>query len=239
MKQLLFDIRCEWGTQGVAKLKDDCDVLIMVDVLSFSTCISMACNQGAQVIPAADAAAVQALGRQPGVQVAVERAQWQPDAAAICAAPAAMRSLTADARLVLPAPNDCVRALLALQQPLLVGCIRNAQAVASAAMRLGSTIGVVPVGECWEDASLRPAWEDLIGAGAVIHALRGERSPEAAVAEMAYLGVSGEIKERMAQTVSGRALYSQGFTEDVWLAAEANVDHLAPKLVAGSFVAQA
>lgn len=34
-----FDLRCEWGAQGVSQLASISDVVIIVDVLSFSTCV--------------------------------------------------------------------------------------------------------------------------------------------------------------------------------------------------------
>ena len=103
-------------------------------------------------------------------------------------------------------------------------------------MHLGSRIGIVPAGERWPDNSLRPAWEDLIGAGAIINELDGQRSPEAAVAEMAYLSVTGELDARMFESVSGRELIDRGFKEDVQLACEENSDAYAARLVDNAFV---
>ena len=37
--QAEFDIRCEWGIEGLEKLAIISDVVIIVDVLSFSTCV--------------------------------------------------------------------------------------------------------------------------------------------------------------------------------------------------------
>jgi hypothetical protein len=46
-----FDIRCEWGAHGVAVLAPISDVVIIIDVLSFSTSVDVAVTQGAMVFP--------------------------------------------------------------------------------------------------------------------------------------------------------------------------------------------
>lgn len=236
MKQSLFDVRCEWGEQGVTKLSDECDVIIIVDVLSFSTCVSVACSLGAQVYPVPpDHPGNVTLAEEVDARLAVKRSQWRADAGTLCLSPVSMTTLKAQERIVLPSPNGAVLSGLAGHTPVIAGCLRNARTVAAAAMHLGSTIGVIPAGERWEDGSLRPAWEDLVGAGAIINELDGERSPEAAVAEMAYLGVVGEVSHRMEKTVSGRELLARGFSDDVALACEENADQCAPRLINGAF----
>jgi hypothetical protein len=46
-----FEVRCEWGKQGVLQLDSVSDVIVIVDVLSFSTCVDIANSQGAIVYP--------------------------------------------------------------------------------------------------------------------------------------------------------------------------------------------
>ena len=46
-----FDIRCEWGEKGVAALAPISDAIIIVDVMSFSTAVTIATNRGAVVYP--------------------------------------------------------------------------------------------------------------------------------------------------------------------------------------------
>ena len=85
--------------------------------------------------------------------------------------PAALRAAPAPARLVLPSPNGS--AIAAAAPPgvtVVAGCLRNATAVGRRVARAGP-VTVVPAGERWPDGSLRPALEDLLGAGAVVAAL--------------------------------------------------------------------
>ena len=49
--QANYDIRCEWGEGGVLELSRTSDVVIIVDVLSFSTCVDIATARGATVYP--------------------------------------------------------------------------------------------------------------------------------------------------------------------------------------------
>ena len=54
-----FDLRCEWGPRAVAALAPISDVVIVVDVLSFSTCVDIAVARGAKVyvpVPGAESA---------------------------------------------------------------------------------------------------------------------------------------------------------------------------------------
>ena len=46
-----FHIRCEWGENGVAQLAPISDVVVIVDVFSFSTCIQIATHRRAVVFP--------------------------------------------------------------------------------------------------------------------------------------------------------------------------------------------
>jgi hypothetical protein len=48
--QAQFDIRCEWGLQGVQQIVNS-DVIIIVDVLSFTTSVDVAVSRGSTIFP--------------------------------------------------------------------------------------------------------------------------------------------------------------------------------------------
>ena len=99
-------------------------------------------------------------------------------------------------------------------------------------------------GERWPDESLRPAVEDLWGAGAVIASLveRLEHqagplllSPEAGAAMAAWLTVEGDVGPAMASTASGRELIDQGWADDVTIAGELDASRVVPVLRDGAY----
>src|SRR5262249_33917720 len=151
--------------------------------------------------------------------------------------PASLTGIPTGTRLVLPSPNGATLTLAAQPTPVLAGCLRNAGAVAAVARTYGRKIAVIPAGERWkDDGSLRPALEDLIGAGAIISHLDGWQSPEARVALAAFRAVEAELDHALRQCSSGKELLEWGFAIDVMLAAQLNVSACPPLLVDDAYV---
>ncbi|MGI0494643.1 2-phosphosulfolactate phosphatase [Alkalinema pantanalense CENA528] len=108
-------------------------------------------------------------------------------------------------------------------------------------MTYGTRIAVIPAGEHWPNGSLRPSFEDWIGAGAIISHLQGKNlqgslSPEAQAAMLAYQSVHSNLKPLLQQCGSGRELIQRGFPRDVDLSAELDVSNNAPRLIDGAFI---
>ena len=225
-------VRCEWGPVGVEELAPQSDVVIIVDVLSFSTCVDVAVANGAAVYPYRrhDAAAQEYAASLGAILAAPRRAQ-----AGYTLSPASLRAIPAGTRLVLPSPNGSTLTLATGAVPTLAGCLRNAAAVARAAARLGRRIRVVPAGERWPDGSLRPALEDLIGAGAIIAHLPGPRSPEAEWAAATFAHFQPALLATLQRCSSGKELIGQGFAADVALAADLDCSRAAPLLTEGAY----
>jgi 2-phosphosulfolactate phosphatase len=151
-----------------------------------------------------------------------------------------MAGLPAGSRLVLPSPNGSTISTIAAEygRRLFAACLRNAAAVAGAITRAGAgRVAVIASGERWRDGSLRPALEDLLGAGAVVHALGpSDRSPDAEVAAAAFEHAALDIRRLLFECPSGQELIDHGYPQDVAIAAELDVSASAPAYVDGAFV---
>lgn len=116
---------------------------------------------------------------------------------------------------------------------VIAGCLRNRAAVAAAAVHLGAAITVIASGERWPDGSMPPAYEDLIGAGAIIDAMaesNARLSPEAASARAAFLDAQDELDDRMSGVPSAVEPIQLGFEDDVKLACCHGVSSTVPVL---------
>lgn len=225
-----FDVRCEWGPPAVAVLAD-CRTFIVVDVLSFSTCVSVAAGRGVEVVPCRfHGREASELAARLGATLAGPRgSRYSLSPASLADAPRGMV-------LVLPSPNGAtVTVEAASRGHVLAGCLRNRAAVAARAAALGGPFGIIAAGERWPDGSLRPSYEDLAGAGAIAAVLPGTRSPEAAAAVAVFEEAAGHLQERLLSCASGRELAERGFRDDVLMAAELDADAVAAELVDGRY----
>jgi len=226
--QAEFDIRCEWGAHGVAELAPISDVVIIVDVLSFSTCVEIATERGAVVFPYRwNDETAEVFAASVNAQLADSRRSNSK----YSLSPRSLANIPKGTRLVLPSPNGATLTLGTRKTPTLAGCLRNYRAVASAAQKYGERIAVIPAGERWADGSLRPALEDWLGAGAIISQLRGNGSAEARAASAAFQHAERDIEWVMKQCGSGKELMARGFEENVSLAAALNISECVPQLV--------
>jgi 2-phosphosulfolactate phosphatase len=234
--QAPFAIRFEWGERGLAAIARRDDLIVIVDVLSFSTCVDVATARGASILPYRwkDQSAADFARRQNA-----ELAQSRTLNAGYSLSPTSLESIPAETRLVLPSPNGAKLSLAAAAIGTVVaGCLRNAVAVARFAQARRKNVAVIGCGERWEqDDSLRPAWEDLVGAGAVIAELTGLCSPEAMAARDAFLAARIDLLAGLSACSSGRELIERGFAHDVDLAAHYAVGQCVPLLVDGAFTA--
>ncbi len=226
-----FGVRLSWGPQGITALRDVA-VLVLVDVLRFCTALDVATARGAAVRPAAwphtqRPAGGTAGGPADGTAAGVEVADGSGPRR-LNLSPGSLVSLGPGDEIVLPSANGSHCSTLASGgRAVVVGaCLRNAAAAARHAERVAGTrpVAVVPCGEVWPGGGLRPAVEDLLGAGAVVAELAERRTcaPEAAAA-LAAFAACPDLAQSLAESESGRELRQRGRADDVVWAAGLNV----------------
>ena len=250
--QAPYRVRLDWGPVGARATQGG--VAVVVDVLSFTTSVTVAVERGMRVLPfpwrddrASD------FARRRGAVLAVGRLEARtPGSTGVTGAPslspAGLLTCETVPSLVLPSPNGSTIAA-ALQQAapateVVAGCLRNASAVGdhlTAALDRGLSVSVVAAGERWaEDDSLRPALEDHLGAGAVLARVveRGHGallSPEARAAADLFAATRPRLAEVLRACVGGRELMATGFADDVEVAAALDVATVVPVLGDGAF----
>jgi len=227
-----FDIKLEWGLQGIETLVPVSDVIIIVDVLSFSTCVEIATSRDAIIYPFLwkDERAI-----SYAKTLGAELADFNRNANGYSLSPASLMNIKAGTVLVLPSPNGSTLSMATGSTPTLCGCLRNAKSVAEFAVSFGKRISIIPAGEQWTNNTLRPAFEDLLAAGAIVSHLPGTLSPESKVALSVYQNLKFNIFDEIVNCGSGKELIQRGFEEDVRLACQADASDTVPLLTDGSY----
>jgi 2-phosphosulfolactate phosphatase len=217
-----FAWRFDWGVDGLRALAPAADVVVLVDVLRFTTAVTVAVERGMVVQPLASSGPT---GRP-----------WE-------LSPGWIDEQPAGGRLPLTSLNGAALALAAAEAGVgivLAACFRNAGAVATAALISGArTVAVIAAGEAG-----RPTVDDLLGAGAVLAALDPAASvsapgcsPEAAAARAAFVAARPRLPVVVGQCVPGRELAARGLTEDLAVATKLDVSAAVPVLREGVFTA--
>src|SRR5690242_15534963 len=277
--QVSYDVRFEWGPAGAAALAPSSSCLVVVDVLSFSTSVTVAVEAGTRVYPCAwpDGSAAESARSHQAELAAGRRAVSAARPWSL--SPAALRRAPFVPRLVLPSPNgsaicaaagagigggadaatdggaDAAEGTGAGAATVIAGCLRNAAAVGRFLRGSPGPVTVIAAGERWPDGSLRPALEDLLGAGAILAALRGPGaaafspagfspagfspagfSPEAEAARACF-EATADVAAAVSGCASGCELIEGGFGDDVAIAVETDACRLVPVLADGAFAA--
>ncbi len=246
-----YEVRFDWGREGLRGIAPGAGAIVVVDVISFTTTVEMAVTHGLQVQPyegsrpeAEDAAAE---GRFGDARLAGRRGD-----PGVSLSPSSITERNVAAfgarRAVVPSLNGSRLSALAGEYgvPVIAAALRNRTAVARWVLdrqrRMGrrAMVAVVAAGEVRTDGSPRFAVEDLLAAGAVIDALGSVGidacSPEAAAACAAYTGLERGIRHLFTASVSGGSLLADGQRADVDVACLTDVSDTVPVLVDGVFV---
>jgi len=224
-------VTCDWGANALAQVPRD-SVVVVVDVFSFSSAVTIACGRGAQIYPCAwSGERAEDLAHAEGARLASKTRET-----VYSLSPSALRGIPAGTRMVLPSRNGSSIAFAAREAgfaAIIAGCLRNAAAVANWIGQRDTAI--IAGGERWPDDSLRFAIEDWVAAGAIIARLPHSRSAEAEAAVAGFERLRSDLAGHLGASISGRELIDAGWADDVDVATELDADDVVPILVGNAF----
>lgn len=248
-------VHIEWGIPAALLAARRGDLVVVVDVLSFSTSVVEVIERDGVAFCYSPEALDQAGGREVvGVlhDAAVLSKQRRVDPGEVSLSPASLQSMPLGQRVVMTSLNGgrCVDA--ADQAPWVgIGCLTNRTAIAQRveallARGVAGRCTIVACAEAWSAPFMasqlgdlagsvvtlaRPSFEDLLGAGAIVAALGTavQRSVEASMAESVFESHAGRLAVALEGCVSGRELVERGFDVDVSIAARLDANAGVPE----------
>jgi 2-phosphosulfolactate phosphatase len=242
--QAPYTCKVEWGRRGAREAASRGDIVIIVDVLSFSSTVVSAMNAGVIIYPYPPDLDGKSYAESVGAEYILGRAETVR-AGKPTLSPVTFSTDHQNKPYVLSSLNGAYCTWIAAKVPaLLIGSLLNASAVAEAANNIqqdtGAAITVVPSGEMWNDIRenedrLRPSIEDYLGAGAILSKLKGQLSPEAKVCTAAFHGSKDHLKELIWDCGSGRELRERGYEQDVLHCSQLDVTAAVPILIERRF----
>ncbi|MEK7432790.1 MAG: 2-phosphosulfolactate phosphatase [Cyanobacteriota bacterium] len=221
-----YNIKCEWGFNGLNSLLSYSDIIIIIDILSFSTCIDIVMSKNSTAYPYKynDESSI-SFAKFINAELAKKRSKNE-----ISLSPYSLLNLKENSKIVLPSPNGSELSLSTKNKTTFCACFRNYKAVAKKALELDENITIICAGERWGNSELRVSIEDLIGAGAVISELSGTLSPESKIALNSFNTYKNDLFSIIKESSSGKELIEKDFEDDVKLACQLNVSKHVPIL---------
>lgn len=230
-----FKCHFDWFPKGASEAAARGDIIVIVDVLSFSTSVAYAVNNGAIIIPCFDPDLVEKIAEQNNALISVSRSDV-PLKGKYSLSPATFLNAASGEKIVLASPNGarcCLNSAGA--QQVIIGGIVNARAVADFVKLIiestGKSVNVIACGEREYgsfDGELREAEEDYLGAGAIISYLNCNKTKEALACETYFDSHRENLATKISNCQSGVELSVLGYNQDVDLAIKLNCLKVVP-----------
>jgi 2-phosphosulfolactate phosphatase len=220
-------------------------VVIVIDQIRASTTITTALDLGCdELVLAGDVETARRLGRPHGRLLAGEQRAIKPDGFDFDNSPSELSRADIRGRsLVLCTTNGTfVVDRLRAADHLLIGCVRNARAVAAAALRLAGEAGSIQLVCCGTQGVF--VLDDAVAAGVIVGRIgelaaaigREVALTDAARAAVMIRGSFPSLLAAMTGSNGGRTLVRIGAPDDIGFCAEEDASETVPALVRGDLL---
>lgn len=239
VRWVFLEARLEWGIKGVAAAMRRGDVIIIVDVIRFTSAVVSAASKGHEVVPMPTDAEARDFAKENGLP-------HFDGMGALC--PKNFFGI-ASKRIVLPSPNGATLSYNASGNGgAFIASYLNATAAAEeayeSAARAGKNLSFIASGEVGDERRVwLPEWEralaggnelfcveDFMCAGLVASKIAAEKSPELLSAEMEFQKNAGRLRRTLEESASGIEVMLAGHHEDVTAYSHVDAYRVAPRL---------
>lgn len=239
--QAPFQCRMDWGARGVKEASARGDIIIVVDVLSFSSAITNAVHNGVIIYPFPRTGDINEYGKLAEAEVCILERTRARELGLPSLSATSFNESHKGKKYIVSSINGATCVKAANESNLVfVGCLLNISAVVNVVNQIQKdknlNITVIASGERWNSANdepkeLRPSIEDYLGVGAILELLNGTKSPEAKVCISAYKNSKTELNDLIADSSSGRELKAMEFPEDVEFCSQIDIYKEVPVIV--------
>ena len=243
-------VHIDWAKEGLAYARQKGDIVVIVDVLRFSSAVVTAVAHGFSIYPVPDRASGEELAQRVDACLA-----GRSDSPGISISPVSFMNVPVNQnrKVILPSPNGATcSSMIKDRDSALVGCFLNAQAVgemiSSLAFSSGRSVTVIACGEqrsvatgervvyVPEEAHRVFAIEDYLGAGAIISSTSLQRSAEAEICGRSFSAAEKDLPQLVRESFSGRYLIEHNMRADIEHAVQVSNYNVVPSIHGGDVV---
>ena len=239
-------VKLIWDGNGLNDAIKHNNIIIIVDVLRFSSTAITAVNNGTTIIPSYTLSHAKTLSKKNGAMVSA--------LSKYSLSPASFLKVPRNSEIILVSTNGARYSRLSSNaQLVLVGALLNAGAVAKHAYAIskqfGRDIAIVAAGEkklvkkmgrnAFEESfadDKNKDWfclEDFLGAGAIISGIAMEKTDEALYAQATFQKYKNKLLSIIRSAVSGRYLIDLKKENDIEFCSQLNKYTIVPQMVQG------
>ena len=215
-------VKIDWGIEGLKYALRDNDIVIIVDVMRFSSAAVTAAAEGFTIYPVPN----NDKGRELAEGIGAELAGKAPEARFSLSPLSYIENRQhSNKKVVLASPNGATCAAQIKEYDTgYIGCFLNAEAVARRAEREASASG----------RDFAP--EDYLGAGAIISFMSLPKSTDAVLCESAFNAVRDNLRGLLLESYSGRWLLQNDAQKDLEHLLRINYYDIVPEINNGKIV---
>ncbi len=226
-----------WGDAGVQRAMADGSIVVIVDVLRFSSTVTTAVANGFTIAPCARAEDAARLAESTGAIPSgpTGRARYS-------LSPLDYLNPHEPEEVALVSPNGAALCASLGEQPGYIACLLNARTAGrllrSISEQTGRGVMLVAAGEAVEDqernlADRRFALEDYLGCGALLAELRMEMTADATVCCRAFEASSQDYPRLIRECASGQYLVCRGQEYDISHCVQRSIYEILPEVRGG------